>query len=189
MPYTLTLISSEYVGLVESWTWEAAWMDGKARGVVSQVKLVPPCQIAVPSFRCCAAEVPRHVGPGYILSDTNRGLACQTLTVRCNIDLSLHSCRRQKQQGSFHMLNDTAIGPLSAMSASGPVHASSAEKTALGASSIITLVFVTVWAQAWAALMKNSGNNIDVGGVLEAKSQNLLPQAAFINGIACSLQT
>ena len=57
------------------------------------------------------------------------------------------------------------------------------------ASSTTTSVFGTVWAQAWAALMKNGGNNIDVGGVLEAKSQNLLPQAAFINGIACSLQT
>lgn len=91
VPYTLTLTSSEYVGLVESWTWEAAWMDGKARGVVSQVKLVPPCRMAVPSFRRCAAEVPRQVRPGYILRETNRGLAYQTLIARRNRDLSLHS--------------------------------------------------------------------------------------------------
>ena len=43
--------------------------------------------------------------------------------------------------------------------------------------------------QAWAALMKNSGNTIDVGAVLESSSTNLLPQGAYINGIACSLQT
>ena len=43
--------------------------------------------------------------------------------------------------------------------------------------------------QAWAALMKNSGNTIDVGAVLESSSTKLLPQAAYINGIACSLQT
>ncbi len=43
--------------------------------------------------------------------------------------------------------------------------------------------------QAWAALTKNSGNTIDMGAVLESSSTNLLPQAAYINGIACSLQT
>ena len=37
VPYTMTLASAEYAGVVESWTWEAAWVDGKARGVVSQV--------------------------------------------------------------------------------------------------------------------------------------------------------
>ncbi len=43
--------------------------------------------------------------------------------------------------------------------------------------------------QPWAALQKDAGNTIDVGGVVEAKSDNLLPQAAYINGIACSLKT
>lgn len=39
MPYTVSLMSSEYTGVVESWTWEAAWVDGKARGLVSQVSI------------------------------------------------------------------------------------------------------------------------------------------------------
>lgn len=43
--------------------------------------------------------------------------------------------------------------------------------------------------QAWAALLKDASNTVDVGGVLEAKSSDLLPRAAFINGIACSLRT
>ena len=37
VPYTMTLRSSEYTGVVESWTWEAAWVDGNAKGLVSQV--------------------------------------------------------------------------------------------------------------------------------------------------------
>ena len=39
MPYTMTLTSSEYTGIVESWTWEASWMDGQAKGLVSQVHI------------------------------------------------------------------------------------------------------------------------------------------------------
>ena len=73
VPYTMTLRSSEYTGLVESWTWEAAWVDGNAKGLISQVSpfatancMLLPC-IATgvwslqgvvvgccrPSFLCC----------------------------------------------------------------------------------------------------------------------------------------
>lgn len=39
VPYTMTLTSSEYTGIVESWTWEAGWMNGQAKGLVSQVQI------------------------------------------------------------------------------------------------------------------------------------------------------
>ncbi|EIE25045.1 hypothetical protein COCSUDRAFT_46570 [Coccomyxa subellipsoidea C-169] len=43
--------------------------------------------------------------------------------------------------------------------------------------------------QGWAELLKNSGNTVDVGGIVVGSSQSLLPTEASINGVTCELRT
>ena len=42
-----------------------------------------------------------------------------------------------------------------------------------------------VASQGWQALSADSGNSVNVGGVLEATSSSLKPTVATLNGAAC----
>ncbi|CAL8461996.1 g1527 [Coccomyxa elongata] len=43
--------------------------------------------------------------------------------------------------------------------------------------------------QSWAELMKQSGNTVNVGGIIVGSSASLMPTQASINGVACELMT